>query len=73
MDKNQTQRPPHFVDIQGLRNSDIWPPNRKPDISTLRDWTRFRKIPHHKIGRFVLYDLKEVEDHIRRKHKIRLV
>ena len=60
-----------FVDIKGLQNSSIWPPGRKPGISTLRDWTRHRKIPYHKVGRFVLYDIQEVEDHIRRRHRIR--
>jgi hypothetical protein len=71
VDEEETSQNTRFVDINGLRNSSIWPLGRKPGISTLRDWTRFRKIPHHKIGRLVLYDIQEVEEHIRRKCRVR--
>lgn len=54
-----------LTDIVGLRNSGIFPVGREPSIRTLRTWTKLRRIPHHRVGHFVYYDLAEVESHIR--------
>lgn len=54
-----------LTDIVGLQNSGIFPVGREPSIRTLRTWTRLRRIPHHRVGHFVYYDLAEVESHIR--------
>lgn len=59
-----------FTDIIGLRDSDIFPATRKPCIKTLREWTKYRRIPSHKVGHFVYYDLREVAEHIQNKLKI---
>ena len=39
-------------------------------IRTLREWTKLRRIPHHRLGHFVYYDPNEVADHIRTKLKV---
>jgi len=59
-----------LTDINGLRESGIFPPGREPSIRTLREWTRLRRIPHHRVGHFVYYDVAEIEVHIRTKLKI---
>ncbi len=59
-----------FTDVIGLRDSGIFPANRKPCIKTLRDWTKYRRIPSHRVGHFVYYDLQEVAEHIQTKLKI---
>ena len=56
-----------LVDINGLRSSGIFPKGREPGIRTLREWTRCRRLPCHRMGHFVYYDLEEVENHIRTK------
>jgi hypothetical protein len=56
-----------FTDINGLRLGGIFPKGREPSIRTLREWTKLRRIPHHRIGHFVYYDLTEVGTHIRTK------
>ncbi|OAM88578.1 helix-turn-helix domain-containing protein [Termitidicoccus mucosus] len=56
-----------LTDINGLRMSGIFPKDREPSIRTLRAWTQERRIPHHRLGHFVYYDLTEVEAHIRVK------
>jgi len=58
-----TKKP--LVDIHGLRNSGIFPVDRVPCVNTLRIWTRNRRIPCHRMGHFVYYDVEEVEKHIR--------
>lgn len=58
---------PSLIDINGLRLSGIFPQGREPSIRTLREWTRARRLPHHRIGHFVYYDLGEVSRHIRTK------
>ncbi len=59
-----------LVDITALRASGIFPAGREPSIRTLRQWTRLRVIPHHRVGHFVYYDPNEVAVHIRTKLKI---
>ncbi len=59
-----------LTDIVGLRQSGIFPKNNEPSIRTLREWTRRRRIPHHRVGHFVYYDPAEVSGHIRTKLKI---
>lgn len=56
-----------LTDINGLRHCGIFPAGREPSVRTLREWTRNRRIPHHRIGHFVYYDLAEVSLHIRTK------
>lgn len=40
---------------------------KEPSIRTLRDWTKLRRIPHHRLGHFVYYDPVEVSIYIRTK------
>jgi hypothetical protein len=55
----------HFTDIVGLRACGIFPAGKEPSIRTLREWTKLRRIPHHRVGHFVYYDPSEVNEHIR--------
>lgn len=59
-----------LTDIFGLRRSGIFPKGKEPSIRTLRSWTLLRRIPHHRLGHFVYYDVAEVSGHIRNKLKI---
>ena len=59
-----------LTDIVGLRACGIFPAGREPSIRTLREWTKLRRIPHHRLGHFVYYDPTEVSIHIRTKLKI---
>lgn len=59
-----------LIDIVGLRTCGIFPTGKEPSIRTLRDWTKLRRIPYHKIGRLVYFDAAEVSMHIRTKLKI---
>jgi hypothetical protein len=59
-----------LTDIIGLRLSGIFPQGKEPSIRTLRDWTKLRRIPHHRLGHFVYYDPAEVAAHIRTKLKV---
>ena len=59
-----------LTDIIGLRLSGIFPTGKEPSIRTLRDWTKFRRIPHHRLGHFVYYDPSEVSVHIHTKLKV---
>jgi hypothetical protein len=59
-----------LTDIHGLRTCGIFPAGREPSIRTLREWTKLRLIPSHKVGHFVYYDLQDVAAHIRQKLKI---
>ncbi len=59
-----------LTDIIGLRHSGIFPENKEPSIRTLREWTKLRRIPHHRVGHFVYYDPSEVAIHIRTKLKV---
>jgi hypothetical protein len=56
-----------FADINGLRTSGIFPRGKEPSIRTLREWTKRRRIPFHRLGHFVYYDIAEVAAHIRQK------
>ena len=56
-----------LTDIVGLRLSGIFPKDKEPSIRTLREWTKLRRIPHHRVGHFVYYDPAEVAVHIRTK------
>ncbi len=59
-----------FMDILGLRLCGIFPAGKEPSVRTLREWTKLRRIPHHRIGHFVYYDPSEVSVHIRTKLKV---
>ena len=59
-----------LTDIVGLRLSGIFPVGKEPSIRTLRQWTKLRRIPHHKVGHFVYFDATEVAIHIRTKLKV---
>ena len=39
-------------------------------MRTLREWTKLRRIPYHRVGHFVYYDPAEVAVHIRTKLKV---
>jgi len=60
----------HLTDIVGLRDSGVFPTGKEPSIRTLRQWTKLRRIPSHKVGHFVYYDPSEVALHIRTKLKV---
>jgi len=59
-----------LTDIAGLRLCGIFPKDKEPSIRTLREWTKRRRIPYHRVGHFVYYDPVEVEIHIRTKLKV---
>jgi hypothetical protein len=59
-----------LTDIVGLRQCGIFPAGHEPSIRTLREWTKLRRIPHHKVGHFVYFDPAEVAVHIRTKLKV---
>jgi hypothetical protein len=59
-----------LTDIVGLRLCGIFPAGKEPSIRTLRQWTKLRRIPSHKVGHFVYYDCAEVALHIRTKLKV---
>lgn len=59
-----------LTDVVGLRTSGIFPAGKEPTIRTLREWTKLRRIPSHKVGHFVYYDPAEVLAHIRTKLKV---
>ncbi len=59
-----------LTDVVGLRASGIFPKDKEPSIATLRNWTKLRHIPHHRVGHFVYYDPAEVWAHIRNKLKV---
>jgi hypothetical protein len=56
-----------LIDVVGLRLCGIFPPGKEPSIRTLREWTKLRRIPHHRVGHFVYYDPSDVSAHIRTK------
>jgi hypothetical protein len=57
-----------LADITGLRMSGIFPQGKEPSVRTLREWTKRRRIPFHRLGHFVYYDIAEVAAHIRIKN-----
>jgi hypothetical protein len=59
-----------LTDILGLRLCGIFPQGKEPSIRTLREWTKLRRIPFHRVGRFVYFDAVEVGEHIRTKLKV---
>jgi len=59
-----------LTDVAGLRASGIFPAGKEPSIRTLRSWTKLRRIPYHKVGHFVLFDVQEVTLHIRTRLKV---
>jgi hypothetical protein len=59
-----------LTDIVGLRQCGIFPAGKEPSIRTLREWTKLRRIPSHKVGHFVYYDAAEVCVHICTKLKV---
>ena len=59
-----------LTDVVGLRLSGLFPPGKEPSIRTLRQWTKLRRIPHHRVGHFVYYDPAEIAVYIRTKLKV---
>ena len=59
-----------FVNAEGLINSGIFPKGSEPSLKTVRNWTRSRILPVHRVGHFCYYDPEEVAEHIRRKLKV---
>jgi hypothetical protein len=59
-----------LTNIEGLRFCGIFPQGKEPSIRTLRNWTKLRRIPSHKVGHFIYYDPAEVALHIRTKLRI---
>ena len=59
-----------LTDIIGLRLCGIFPAGKEPSVRTLREWTKLRRIPHHRLGHFVYNDPSEVAVHIRTKLKV---
>jgi hypothetical protein len=59
-----------LTDVFGLRCCGLFPAGKEPSIRTLREWTKLRRIPFHKVGHFVYYDPTEVGVHIRTKLKV---
>jgi hypothetical protein len=59
-----------LTDINGLRFCGIFPKGKEPSIRTLREWTRRRCIPHHKVGHFVYFDPVEVSVYIRTRLRV---
>ena len=62
--------PPSLTDITGLRTCGLFPKGREPSIRTLREWTKLRRIPYHRVGHFIYFDPAEVGLHIRTKLKV---
>jgi hypothetical protein len=61
--QNQTR----LTNVEGLRMSGVFPMGQEPSIRTLREWTKLRRIPHHKVGHFVYFDPLEVSLHIQNR------
>lgn len=59
-----------LTDVIGLRSSGIFPTGKEPSIRTLREWTKLRRIPCHKVGHFVYYDIVEVQVHIHTRLRV---
>jgi hypothetical protein len=59
-----------LVDIEALRVCGIFPKGNEPSIRTLREWTKLRRIPSHRVGHFVYYDPAEVSYHIRTRLRV---
>ncbi|HVT91560.1 MAG TPA: hypothetical protein VHD76_01855 [Bryobacteraceae bacterium] len=59
-----------LTDILGLRLCGIFPQGKEPSIRTLREWTKLRRIPFHRVGHFVYFDPVEVALHIRTRLKV---
>ena len=71
MDPNASALPQgKLTDILGLRACGIFPSGKEPSIRTLREWTKLRRIPFHRVGHFVYFDPEEVASHIRTKLKV---
>jgi hypothetical protein len=60
----------HLTDIVGLRFCGIFPSGKEPSIRTLREWTKLRRIPYHRVGHFIYFDPAEVALHIQSKLKV---
>jgi hypothetical protein len=68
--KTDSPNSSQLIDIVALRDSGIFPAARPPSIRTLREWTRRRLIPYHRVGHFIYYDLADVAAHIRTKLRV---
>lgn len=62
--------PSQLTDVVGLRFCGVFPKGKEPSIATLRNWTRLRRIPSHRVGHFIYYDPAEVALHIHTKLRI---
>jgi hypothetical protein len=58
-----------LTDVIGLRSCGIFPAGKEPSIRTLREWTKLRRIPYHRVGHFVYYPAA-VDAHIRTKSTV---
>jgi integrase len=70
MDSSQSSISNQLTDVAGLRVSGIFSKGNEPSIRTLRNWTKLRRIPYHKVGHFIYFDPAEVAAHIRTKLRI---
>jgi hypothetical protein len=59
-----------LTDVVGLRLSGVFPKGKEPSIRTLREWTKLRRIPYHRVGHFIYFDPAEVALHIRTKLRV---
>ena len=59
-----------LTDILELRVCGIFPKGKEPSVRTLREWTKLRRIPYHRVGHFVYFNPSEVSTHIRTNLKV---
>ena len=57
----------HLTDFNGPRLGWVFPKGMESSILNLNQWTKIRRILHHRIAHFVFYDLAKVGTHIRTK------
>jgi hypothetical protein len=62
--------PGQLTDIVGLRLCGIFPSGKEPSVRSLREWTKLRRIPYHRLGHFIYFDPAEVANPIRSKLKV---
>lgn len=69
----ESSQPPisnQLTDVIGLRQCGLFPKGNEPSIGTLRNWTKLRRIPYHKVGHFIYYDPADVSAHIRTRLRV---
>lgn len=70
---NTPSTPSHgssLTDILELRASGIFPQGKEPSTPPLCNWTKLRRISHHRVGHLAYYDVAKVAVHIRIKLKM---